>query len=218
VREQMVALRAHNIAAIRHCSPLRGLMVPDDFITLNPFLIACLPLPQFVFFSMAGRSGTGKQKGVLMPLHRLNRFCPKSVAIWRQWRIWICSAIVALAAGGCTTAHWGGFTADSPNEQKSAAVRERAEARWQALTKDDIATAYDYLSPTTREVVSLEQYRAKVARRRFREAKVEGVECEAELCKVKIRLTFDHPRMKGLVVPLEETWIIERGQFWYVYR
>ena len=201
---------------IGHCSPLRGLTVPDDFITLNPLLITCLPLPQFVFFSIAGRSGTGEQKGVLMPLHRLNRFCPKSVAIWRQWRIWICSAIVALAAGGCATAPSGGFTADSPKEQKSAAVRERAEARWQALIKDDIATAYGYLSPTTRDVVSLDQYRGKVARRAFREVKIDAVECESELCKVKLRLTYDRRAMKGMITPLEENWIIERGQFWYV--
>jgi hypothetical protein len=212
----LAALRAPNIAAIRHCSPLRGLTVPDDFITLNPLLIACLPLPQFVFFSMAGRSGTGKQKGVLMPLHRLNRFCPKSVAIWRQWRIWICSAIVALAASGCANAPWGGFSVDSPKEKKSAAVRERAEARWQALIKDDIATAYGYLSPTTRGVVSLDQYKGKVARGTFRDVKIDSVECEAELCKVTLRLTYDRRAMKGMVTPIEENWIIELGQFWYV--
>jgi hypothetical protein len=172
----------------------------------------------FCIFFIVGRSGTGKQKGVLVPLPRGNRFCPKSVAIWRQWRNWICSAMVALAAWGCTTLPFGTFSAESPNEQKSAAVRERAEARWQALIRDDIPAAYGYLSPTTRDVVSLDQYRAKVARRTFRDAKVEAVECEAELCKVKIKLTFDRPRMKGMVTPLEEGWIIERGQFWYVYR
>jgi len=167
---------------------------------------------------MAGRSGTGKQKGVLMPLHRLNRFCPQSVAIWRQWRSWVCSAIVALAACGCATAPFGGFSADSSNEKKSAAVRERAEARWQALIKDDIAAAYSYLSPTTRDVVSLDQYRGKLARGTFRDIKIDAVECEGELCKVRVRLTYDRPRLKGIVTPLEESWIIERGQFWYVLR
>jgi len=187
-------------------------------MTLNPLLITCLLLPQVVFFPMARRSGTGEQKGVLMPLEGPNRFCPKSVAIWRQWRTWVCNAIVALAACGCATAPFGGFSADSPNEQKSAAVRERAEARWQALIKDDIDKAYSYLSPTTRDVVSLDQYKGKVARGTFRDVKIDAVECEAELCKVTLRLTYDRRAMKGMVTPLEETWIIERGQFWYVLR
>ena len=153
-----------------------------------------------------------------MPLHRVIRFCLESVAIWRQWRNWICSAIVVTIAGGCGTMPSSGISVDSSREQKSAAVRERAEARWQALISDDIATAYGYLSPTTREVVSLDQYKAKVARGTFREVRIDDVKCEAELCKVSVWLTFDRPRMKGMVTPLEETWIIERGQFWYVYR
>ena len=153
-----------------------------------------------------------------MPLHRPNRFCSKSVAIWRQWRNWVCGAIVALVASGCATAPRGGFTAESSKEQKAAAVRERAEARWKALIKDDIAAAYGYLSPTTRDVVSLDQYKQKIARGTFRDAKVDAVECEAELCKVSIRLTYDRSRIKGMVTPFQETWIIERGQFWYVLR
>ncbi len=97
-------------------------------------------------------------------------------------------------------------------------MRERAEARWQALIKDDIAAAYSYLSPTTRDVVSLDQYRGKLARGTFRDIKIDAVECEGELCKVRVRLTYDRPRLKGIVTPLEESWIIERGQFWYVLR
>ena len=211
-------MRAGGNRAFGHDPPCRSLAVPDDFITLNPLLIACSSLAQFVFFAMAGRSRTDKQKGVLMPLQRFNRFCPKSVAIWRQWRNWICSAIVALAACGCATAPFGGFSADSSNEKKSVAVRERAEARWQALIKDDIETAYGYLSPTTLDVVSLDQYKGKLARGTFRGVKIDAVECEGELCKVKLQLTYDRPRLKGMVTPLEESWIIERGQFWYVLR
>jgi len=112
----------------------------------------------------------------------------------------------------------GTVSADTPTEQKSAIVRERAEARWQALIKDDIAAAYGYLSPATRELVSLDQYKARVARGTFREVKINDIKCEAELCKVTLLLKSDHPRMKGMVTPLDESWIIERGQFWYVYR
>ena len=56
-----------------------------------------------------------------------------------------------------------------------------------------------------------------MARGTFRAAKIDTVSCEAELCKVKVQLTYDRARMKSIITPLEETWIIERGQFWYVY-
>ena len=161
---------------------------------------------------------SSKQKGLLMPVMRIMQFCPQGVAIWRQLPSWMCLAIIVLLSPGCSTLPSGGFSASSPAEQKNASVRERAISRWQALIGDDIPGAYGFLSPATREVVSLEQYRANVARGTFRAAKIDGVECEAELCKVKVQLTYDRARMKGIVTPIEETWIIERGQFWYVYR
>jgi hypothetical protein len=125
--------------------------------------------------------------------------------------------MIVLLSPGCSTLPFGLFSASSPVEQKSASVHERADLRWQALIRDDIPGAYGYLSPATREVLSMDQYRKKLARGTFRAAKVDSVECEAELCKVRVRLTYDRPTMKGIQTPIEETWIIERGQFWYVY-
>jgi hypothetical protein len=31
-------------------------------------------------------------------------------------------------------------------------------------------------------------------------------------------LTFDHRVMQGVVTPMEETWVFEGGQAWFVYR
>ncbi len=31
-------------------------------------------------------------------------------------------------------------------------------------------------------------------------------------------LTYDHEMMKGIQTPFEESWIIEKGTAWYVYR
>jgi hypothetical protein len=170
-----------------------------------------------IFFTLQ-RIGEGTRKVTLMPFNCLNPICSKTVAIWRQWRVWFYSAIVAGAIGGCGTMPPSSISIDLPDEQKSAIVRERAEARWQALINDDIATAYGYLSPATRAVVSLDQYKTKVARGTFRKVKIETIECKAELCKVSLMLTFDRPRMKGMMSPVDETWIIEQGQLWYVYR
>ena len=153
-----------------------------------------------------------------MPVMRFSQFCPKGVAIWRQLPSWIALGIIVLLSPGCSTLPSGGFSASSPVEQKNASVRERAISRWQALIGNDIPRAYAFLSPATREVVSLEQYSAKVARGSFRAAQINSVECQAELCKVEVRLTYDRARMKGIETPIEETWIIEQGQFWYFYR
>ena len=52
----------------------------------------------------------------------------------------------------------------------------------------------------------------------WRQAKVEKVECEAEVCRVELQITLDHKLMKGIQTPLNESWIIEKGSAWYVYR
>jgi hypothetical protein len=44
------------------------------------------------------------------------------------------------------------------------------------------------------------------------------IACEAELCKVQMLVTYDAKRMKGIETPVDETWIIENGSAWYVYR
>jgi len=31
-------------------------------------------------------------------------------------------------------------------------------------------------------------------------------------------VTYDVRRMKGIETPVDETWIIEKGSAWYVYR
>ena len=48
-------------------------------------------------------------------------------------------------------------------------------------------------------------------------AKVEEVRCEAEVCYVKLLVTYDHARMKGITTPIVESWIVDGGQVWYVY-
>jgi len=50
--------------------------------------------------------------------------------------------------------------------------------------------------------------------------KIDKVECAAEVCNVKLTLTYDYPPAKttGVVTPLDENWIIDRGQAWFVFR
>ena len=122
-----------------------------------------------------------------------------------------------LTVGGCASMA-PGIGKDTPPEEKQKVVAERAEARWQALIKGDLDTAYTFLSAGSRAATPLDLYKRKIKPGSWRAARPEKVECEAELCRVNMMITIDAKRMKGLEVPLTETWIIEDGNAWFVYR
>ncbi len=124
-------------------------------------------------------------------------------------------ALAGLAA--CATP--GGYpAAPAPTtpEARQALVAERANARWAALIKDDLNAAYGFLSPASREVLSLDKYKTTMRRGAFRVAKVDTVACDGDSCKVQLLLTYDHRQMKGITTPILESWIVEGSQAWYV--
>ena len=126
------------------------------------------------------------------------------------------AAVVGLLLAACATP--GGVTVESPQDVKIAAVTARAKARWQAVIDGNAEGAYGFLSPGSKAVTSFERYRARARLAGFRSADIESVECETEVCKVSLRVTLDHRLMSGLSVPVEETWVLENGQYWYVWR
>ena len=127
---------------------------------------------------------------------------------------WIGLAL-AVAVAGCATV--GGLTQDSSPEVKRVAVTERVKARWGALIDGNLDVAYTYLSPASREIVSLAAYKQLARGSGYKAIKVESVECEAAVCKVELTLTYDHRLMKGLMTPLREAWVIDEGKAWYVW-
>lgn len=129
---------------------------------------------------------------------------------------WCVAVVAGLMLAACATT--GGVTAESPLEVKQAAVTERVKARWQAVIDGDAARAYGFLSPGSKAVTSLENYKARARLTGFRSADVESVACETEACKVQIRVTLDHRLMKGIPASVEETWVLENGRYWYVWR
>ena len=138
------------------------------------------------------------------------------------WSFGVCALVVALAAGCATKG--AGLSADSPPEVKAAAVRERANARWAELIKGDKDAAYAYLSPGVRKMMSPEQYSVRVRTGGFRAVQIDKVDCAAETCTVTLRLTYDYlaPRgvaaAKGITTTMQETWVVEQGQAWFVMR
>jgi hypothetical protein len=148
----------------------------------------------------------------------IRRISARIVAVWRHLTWLVVMAAWAALAAGC--AAMGGLTADTPAAAKEAAVGKRAEERWQAVIRQDFEGAYAYFSPASREVISLGAFTARMSRFQYRTAKTDKVECEAEVCKVSLTLTYDFPPMRMTNVPnlLQESWIIERGQAWFVFR
>ena len=116
---------------------------------------------------------------------------------------------VGLAiAAGCAT------VPDQPAEQ---VVVARAQARWDALLKGDIETAYGYLGPGSRAVNSLEAYRASIRKGFWQSAKVESAKCEADSCEVHAQIEYQY-RGSRIKSPLAETWVRQQGNWWYVLK
>jgi hypothetical protein len=143
--------------------------------------------------------------------------------MWREGRKRLAALLAAGTAatvllGGCAGIAGFGISKDSDPAAKQKVVAQRAEARWQSLIKGDLDAAYAYLSEGSKATTSLAVYKSKIRPGLWRQAKVEKVECEAEVCKVQMQITLDHKLMKGIETPLNESWIIEKGSAWYVYR
>jgi len=115
------------------------------------------------------------------------------------------------------------LSVNSPPEAKQKIVAERAQARWELLIKGDMDGAYQYLSEGSKAATPLGLYKAKIKPGLWHAAKVDKVDCEAEVCKVQMLITYDFRAarggvMKGIETPVPETWIIEKGTVGYVYR
>ena len=154
-----------------------------------------------------------KGAGIGRPVTGARRKRSRIWAISRPayWAHWL--SLLALGLTGCA-----GVSVDSSPQAKQRLVTERAEARWQVLIKGDVEGAYQFLSSGSKAATSPEAYKSKIRPGMWRGAKVEKVECEAEICKVLLQITYDTKPMKGIQTPLNETWIIEKGSAWYIYR
>lgn len=116
-------------------------------------------------------------------------------------------AVAVVAAAGCAAV--GG-------ESPEVVVKERAQARWDAVVKGDFQAAYGYLSPGSRAVLSEESYAGSLKKGFWKSAHVENVTCRsAEACDVGATIEYEytgHP----IKTPLRESWIRDGGQWWYV--
>lgn len=122
-----------------------------------------------------------------------------------------------LLTGGCAVNPAPGAALLSKEE----AVAARAKERWAALLEAEMSQAYAFMSPATREVLSLKTYKATVNPKLWTSAKVNGVECSSDdLCSAKVLIGYRVGLNMGAAFAgeqeLRETWRRESGQWWFV--
>jgi len=124
---------------------------------------------------------------------------------------------LALAGmlGACATAPGGPTpTASAANR---AAVIARADERGALLVRGDLDAAYAFLSEGSKAVISLDNFKRRMSVVPFTAYRIDDASCDADSCKVNAKMTYDHRVIKGVTTPIQETWVFERGQFYFVF-
>ena len=129
------------------------------------------------------------------------------------------AALLAAVLGG---ALWlAGCAALQPKTPEDQ-VRDRAEARWAALVKRDFPKAWQYTQPGFRAVVKPQDYQNRFGDALvWKSAIVHSVDCEAERCKVRVRVTSDNmvpnfrARLPEITSYVDELWLRDEGQWWF---
>src|SRR3954470_891317 len=87
-------------------------------------------------------------------------FLALRVAVWRQTGRWAAVLVAVLGLASCAVSPIGdGNSGAATPEAARAAVESRVNARWAALIKGDLEAAYAYLSPASRQALTLEQFK-----------------------------------------------------------
>lgn len=130
----------------------------------------------------------------------------------RRWRIagLLAAGLVAGMVGCATT------PAEVKQPEREAIVKQRSQARWNALVADRLDEAYAYYSPASRSVLSLQDFIRSIRGGFWKSAQVESVECPGEdSCEVEVIVEY---RFQGRLAksPVRESWVRTDGQWWYV--
>jgi hypothetical protein len=98
-------------------------------------------------------------------------------------------------------------------------VRDRAQARWNALIAGEWDKAYSYMTPSYRAVVEQKRYPSRFSGSvSWLAAEVVRVDCAEQSCTVRMKVTF-RPVLGGrpgsaASTGFDETWVFEDGQWW----
>jgi len=122
------------------------------------------------------------------------------------------SVIVTASIGGVSGCASVVASADS-----DAVVRERAQARWDALIAGRWDKAYSFAAPGFRSAVDVQGFRARSSpAAKLKAADVVNVKCKDVVCDVTMRIVFA-PLQRGFpeaFTDREERWVLEAGEWW----
>lgn len=124
---------------------------------------------------------------------------------------------LAVLATGCLVAVAGCAGTPATPRTPEQIVAQRAQERWDALVTGDVAKAYGYLSPGTRQVVTLVGYASSIRLGFWKKGRVDKVECpQSDRCEVHV--TIEYVRGGTIATPISEAWGLADGNWWYVQR
>lgn len=127
-------------------------------------------------------------------------------------RLSVLAALAVTALVGCA-----GLTSSVPPEQ---VVRQLATQRWQALLSGDFDKAYEFTTPSYRQIKSAATYRLQKQALlvKWISAEVVGAKCDGPKCDLFYKLEFKPlvpMRFDGtLFSGNSEVWVFEGGQWW----
>lgn len=141
----------------------------------------------------------------------LQMMTPAGRALW-SCRFLLALMLVALVSA-CAT-----------SKPKDDPVKERAQARWDALLSKDYDTAYSFYSPGYRSSTSRVDFEIGIRARRVAwvSAEVQKISCEADSCSVETLVGYKVARpVPGLDEwknknEVTERWVRTDGQWWYL--
>jgi hypothetical protein len=118
-------------------------------------------------------------------------------------------AAIVVSAAGCAV---------MDSRPDAEVVKERAQARWNALVRGDFTAAYGYLSPVGRSSVKAEDYVASLRKGFWKSATVDRVECPSStLCEAHLTIEYQHMG-RSIKTPLKESWLKDGTTWWYVLK
>jgi hypothetical protein len=125
------------------------------------------------------------------------------------------SALAAMLLSGCAT---------TPTATPEDVVKQRAEARWEALLSRDYPGAYSFYSPGYRSTTKVTDFEFEIRLRRVRwtSAEYQAHECVGITCTVKFKLGYRvNSPVPGLNTwngydYIDEQWLKTGGEWWYL--